>query len=71
MKFTVDTQYLLDCFRRLVNTPSPVGYYPLLNPVLETEAAAFGCSITYDNRHGHVPVIWYSAGPYTVSSVTL
>ena len=50
MQFTVDTQYLLDCFRRLVNTPSPVGYYPLLNPVLEAEAAAFGFGITYDNR---------------------
>ena len=50
MKFQVDSAYLLDCFRRLVNTPSPVGYYPLLNPVLEQEAASLGCSITYDNR---------------------
>ena len=50
MKFQVDSAYLLDCFRRLVNTPSPVGYYPLLNPVLEQEAASLGYSITYDNR---------------------
>ena len=50
MKFQVDSAYLLDCFRRLVNTPSPVGYYPLLNPVLEAEAAALDHSITYDNR---------------------
>ena len=50
MKYQVDTNYLLDCFRRLVNTPSPVGYYPLLNPVLEAEAAAFGYEVTYDHR---------------------
>ena len=50
MKFQVDSAFLLDCFRRLVNTPSPVGYYPLLNPVLEAEAAALDHSITYDNR---------------------
>lgn len=50
MKFQIDSAYLLDCFRRLVNTPSPVGYYPLLNPVLEEIAASFGRELTFDRR---------------------
>ena len=50
MKFSVDMQYLQDCFLRLVNTPSPVGFYTLLNPVLEELAASFGYAVTYDRR---------------------
>lgn len=50
MKFQIDIDYLLSCFRKLVDTPSPVGYYPLMNPVLEEIAASFGYSVTYDRR---------------------
>lgn len=50
MKYTVDTKFLLDSFREIVETPSPVGYYPRLNPVLEKYAAMFGYEVTYDNR---------------------
>ena len=50
MKFSVDTAFLLDCFQKIVNTPSPVGYYTHMNPVLEKYAAMFGHSVTYDNR---------------------
>lgn len=50
MKYQIDMDYLLDSFRRLVQTPSPVGYYPLLNPVLEAMAAEFGHTVTYDRR---------------------
>lgn len=50
MKFQIDMDYLLDCFRQLVDTPSPVGYYPLLNPVLEELAGSFGHTVTYDRR---------------------
>lgn len=50
MKYQIDMEYLLDCFRELVYTPSPVGYYPLLNPVLEKLAASFGQTVTYDRR---------------------
>jgi len=50
MKFQIDMDYLLDCFRQIVNTPSPVGYYAQLNPLLEKLAASFGCEITYDRR---------------------
>lgn len=50
MKFQVNEQFLLDCFQRIVSTPSPVGYYAKLNPVLEEIAADLGLSITYDRR---------------------
>lgn len=50
MKFQPDMQYFLDCFRRVVETPSPVGFYRLLNPVLEQEAVHLGYTVTYDRR---------------------
>jgi putative aminopeptidase FrvX len=50
MMFQVDMEYLLNTFRVLVETPSPVGFYPLLNPVLEKLAADLGYIITYDRR---------------------
>lgn len=50
MKFQIDTDYLLDSFRKIVNTPSPVGCYRFLNPVLEELAESFGYQITYDRR---------------------
>ncbi len=50
MKFQPDMQYLLEAFRRIVETPSPVGFYSLLNPVLEAEASRFGFEVTYDRR---------------------
>ena len=50
MKFQIDSGYLLDCFQTIVDTPSPVGFYPLLNPVLEKLAAALGYTVTYDRR---------------------
>ncbi len=50
MKFAVDTQFLLDSLEELVNTPSPVGYYVEMNPLLERYAEKFGLTVTYDNR---------------------
>ena len=50
MKYQIDTEYLLACFRRLVATPSPVGFYTMLNPVLEDFAASYGLGVTYDRR---------------------
>lgn len=50
MQYTVDEQFLLDCFQTLVRTPSPVGYSALLNPVLARYAAMFGHSVWYDNK---------------------
>lgn len=50
MKFQVDMEYFVQCFRQLVDTPSPVGYYREMNPVLEKIAASFGLELTFDNR---------------------
>jgi len=50
MKFQIDKQYLLDTFRRLVEIPSPVGYYVQLNPALEQLASALGHTVTYDHK---------------------
>lgn len=50
MKFQVDTQFVLDCFKEIVETPSPVGYSRELKPVLEKYAAMFGLPVSYDNK---------------------
>ncbi|MBO5798272.1 MAG: M42 family metallopeptidase, partial [Clostridia bacterium] len=49
--YTWNKEEFFACFRELVNTPSPVGYYRDMNPVIEKLAAACGCTVTYDNRH--------------------
>ena len=50
MNFQIDEHFLIDCFRELVEVPSPVGYDVQLRPVLERCAAQFGYSVTYDRR---------------------
>ena len=50
MKFDVDAKFIIDCFKDIVNVPSPVGYYVKMNPVLEEYAAKFGQKVTYDNK---------------------
>lgn len=50
MKYQVNEQYLLRCFETIVSTPSPVGYYAKLNPILEGIAADLDLRITYDRR---------------------
>lgn len=51
MKYQIDQQYMIDCFKTLVNTPSPVSYYVKINPVVERLAAELGHTVTYDNKH--------------------
>ena len=50
MKYQIDESFLIDCFKEIVETPSPVGYYVKLNPVLERYAAMFHQTVTYDNK---------------------
>ena len=50
MNIQIDKEYLLDSFRRVVEVPSPVGYYVKLNPVLAEMAAELGYTLTYDRR---------------------
>lgn len=47
---TIDTSYLLQTLKQLLETPSPTGYYVKIKPVLEKLASEYGYSITYDNR---------------------
>ncbi|MBQ2757604.1 MAG: M42 family metallopeptidase [Clostridia bacterium] len=46
----IDTAYLLDTMKKLIATPSPVGYYKEMKPVLEALATDLGQTVTYDNR---------------------
>lgn len=50
MNYAIDSAYTQQCFRELVNIPSPVGYYEKMEPALEALAAGFGLSVTYDNK---------------------
>ena len=50
MKFSIDEKFIVDCFTDIVKTPSPVGYYVKMNPVIEEYAAKFGKTVTYDNK---------------------
>lgn len=51
MKFQIDGQFTVDCFRDLVNAPSPVGFFEKVNPVVEGYAEKFGLAVAYDNKH--------------------
>ena len=46
MKYQIDSSYLVDCFKRIVSVPSPVGYYIKLNPVLTEIANELNCEVT-------------------------
>lgn len=50
MNYNFDISFTLDCFKNIVETPSPVGYYVQMNPVMEHYAEMFGQKVTYDNR---------------------
>lgn len=50
MKFSIDKEYLLDSFRRIINIPSPTGYYVKLNPVLTEMASELGLETETDMR---------------------
>ena len=51
MKFGIDKKYLIDAFKRIVETPSPVGYYVKLNPVFKEMAAELGLEVSFDNKN--------------------
>ena len=50
MRYSFDESYFLDTLKTLLDTPSPVGYYPLLNPVIVRMAEELGYTVTFDNR---------------------
>lgn len=46
----IDVPFLTETMQALINTPSPVGYYEKMKPLLEAYAAKLGYEVTYDNR---------------------
>jgi len=50
MKYAPDMAYLMATMEKLINTPSPTGYYTEMKPVIEGLAAELGYTVTYDNR---------------------
>ena len=46
----IDMSFLKDTMERLIETPSPVGYYEKIKPLIEEYADKFGYQVTYDNR---------------------
>lgn len=46
----IDMQFLVETLRELIETPSPVGYYTEMKPLLERYAKNLGYEVTYDNR---------------------
>ncbi|MCF0258866.1 MAG: peptidase M42 [Erysipelotrichaceae bacterium] len=49
MRFKASSR-LLSCMKTLINTPSVVGYYPQIHPVMEEMIAPTGYRAEYDNR---------------------
>ncbi len=47
----IDMSYLINTMERLIETPSPVGYYKEMKPVLEEIVTGLGYTVTYDNRN--------------------
>lgn len=50
MNYTFDKKYFCDTFKRLVEVPSPTGYYVKANPVLVKMAEEIGYSVAFDNK---------------------
>lgn len=46
----MDMTYLTSVMQRLIETPSPTGYYTEMKPLIEALAAELGYAVTYDNR---------------------
>ena len=50
MYHTFDQDFTIRCFEKLVNIPSPVGYYVEMNPVIQELAASLGYEVAFDNK---------------------
>ncbi len=50
MNNSFDSNFTKECFRELVNVPSPVGYYPKMEPVFEALTKKLGFAVTYDHK---------------------
>ena len=50
-KKRIKAEYLLETLEKLINTPSPVGFYELGNPILKEYADSLGFKSFEDERH--------------------
>ena len=50
MNYKFDTQNLLKVMEELINTPSPVGYYEEITPVMAKYAKELGYELTFDRK---------------------
>ncbi|MBQ8896032.1 MAG: M42 family metallopeptidase [Clostridia bacterium] len=50
MSFKFDVDFFKSCFKEIIDTPSPVGYYIKLNPIIEKYARDFGECVYFDNK---------------------
>lgn len=46
----INLSYLTDVMKKLIEVPSPTGYYVEMKPAIEALAAELGYGVTYDNR---------------------
>ncbi len=51
MQIQIDKDYLLTTFQKIARTPSPVGYYVQLNPLLCNLAQELSLCVTFDHRN--------------------
>ena len=51
MEFTVDKDYLLETFARLIGCDSPVGYYREMEPLMTSLVAELGHHAFRDRKH--------------------
>lgn len=57
MEFMIDQDYLLNTMKEFIQTPSPVGYYEEVNPLLERYASELGYQVEFDNKKtGYIKV---------------
>lgn len=57
MKHQLNREYLLQTMQELIQTPSPVGYYEEVTPLLQKYAESLGYQMTFDRkRTGYIKV---------------
>ena len=63
----IDLSYLVDTMKHLIETPSPVGYYDAIKPVIEAYAAELSYTVTYELGIPHGRAVGMFLGGYVDS----
>ena len=51
MNYRFDSRFTLECFKTLVNVPSPAGYPIKMQSIFKEMVEKLGFSVSYDNKH--------------------